>query len=247
MYVMQSYTDVLGCKQDNESHVGVVNAWNGEHPPNVVDPTQDGVCTHHANYTDGKFSCLFSRYEGVINENYDYALNDSFYLLLGCSETQYNVTGNFPFHQPNNPVPTNITINPFMDTVNYTDEKLSAKFNASCPPKLAANPSQIQIQLQDKLLNCSYYLAMGPNEDDPRFLDIYLEGTQKGWVAVGFSYDKKMSYTDVLGCKQDNESHVGVVNAWNDKHPPNVVDPTQDGVCTHHANYTDGKFSCLLV
>jgi hypothetical protein len=67
MYVMQSYTDVLGCKQDNESH--------------VVDPTQDGVCTHHANYTDGKFSCLFSRYEGVINENYDYALNDSFYLL----------------------------------------------------------------------------------------------------------------------------------------------------------------------
>jgi hypothetical protein len=33
---------------------------------------------------------------------------------------------------------------------------------------------------------------MEPNKDDPRFLDIYLEGTQKGWVAVGFSYDKKM-------------------------------------------------------
>ena len=40
--------------------------------------------------------------------------------------------------------------------------------------------------------DCSYFVAMAPNEKDERFLDIYLEGTLPGWVAVGFSFDKKM-------------------------------------------------------
>lgn len=41
---------------------------------------------------------------------------------------------------------------------------------------------------------------MQPNEDDPNFLDIYLEATEPGWVAVGFSKDQhmviSMSFTD---------------------------------------------------
>lgn len=40
--------------------------------------------------------------------------------------------------------------------------------------------------------DCDYRVAMGPNDNDPEFLDIYLEGSRAGWVAVGFSLDKRM-------------------------------------------------------
>ena len=33
---------------------------------------------------------------------------------------------------------------------------------------------------------------MAPNLDDSDFLDIYMEGSIKGWIAVGFSRNKLM-------------------------------------------------------
>ena len=33
---------------------------------------------------------------------------------------------------------------------------------------------------------------MGPNNADPTFLDIYMEGIAAGWVAVGFSDSRLM-------------------------------------------------------
>ena len=40
--------------------------------------------------------------------------------------------------------------------------------------------------------SCEYFIRMAPNLDDPDFLDIYMEGNLKGWVAVGFSHDTYM-------------------------------------------------------
>ena len=40
--------------------------------------------------------------------------------------------------------------------------------------------------------SCDVYAAMGPNAANDDFLDIYLEGTADGWVAVGFSKDTSM-------------------------------------------------------
>ena len=40
--------------------------------------------------------------------------------------------------------------------------------------------------------SCDIYAAMGPNAANDDFLDIYLEGTADGWVAVGFSQDMLM-------------------------------------------------------
>ena len=40
--------------------------------------------------------------------------------------------------------------------------------------------------------NCDYYVAMGPNAEDSEFLDVYLQGTAEGWVAVGFSHNQQM-------------------------------------------------------
>ena len=44
--------------------------------------------------------------------------------------------------------------------------------------------------------SCEVYAAMGPNAANPNFLDIYLEGTANGWVAVGFSKDTHMVCSD---------------------------------------------------
>ena len=40
--------------------------------------------------------------------------------------------------------------------------------------------------------NCAYYVTMGPNAEDGKFLDVYLQGTAEGWVAVGFSHNVMM-------------------------------------------------------
>ena len=34
---------------------------------------------------------------------------------------------------------------------------------------------------------CDIFVAIDTNAGDPNFLDIYLEGTAEGWVAVGFT------------------------------------------------------------
>lgn len=39
---------------------------------------------------------------------------------------------------------------------------------------------------------CTYYWAMGPNNENPSYLDIYMEGDVSGWLAVGFSENKLM-------------------------------------------------------
>ena len=44
--------------------------------------------------------------------------------------------------------------------------------------------------------NCTYYVAMGPNAEDDKFLDVYLQGTADGWVAVGFSHTTLMVCVD---------------------------------------------------
>lgn len=30
----------MGCKRDEQGNVGAIDSWNGQHPPNVIDPTQ---------------------------------------------------------------------------------------------------------------------------------------------------------------------------------------------------------------
>lgn len=39
---------------------------------------------------------------------------------------------------------------------------------------------------------CSWYFAMGPNTFNEDFLDIYMEASAGGWVAVGFSLNQEM-------------------------------------------------------
>ena len=33
---------------------------------------------------------------------------------------------------------------------------------------------------------------MGPNNEDSKYLDVYMEGTAAGWIAVGFSENQIM-------------------------------------------------------
>ena len=40
--------------------------------------------------------------------------------------------------------------------------------------------------------NCSYYVGLNVNEENPNYLDIYLEGDAASWIAIGFSLDQYM-------------------------------------------------------
>ena len=40
--------------------------------------------------------------------------------------------------------------------------------------------------------SCNVYVTMAPNTMNSDYLDIYMEGTAAGWVAVGFSDSRAM-------------------------------------------------------
>ena len=40
--------------------------------------------------------------------------------------------------------------------------------------------------------NCDYYVGLSPNAVDSTYLDVYLEGTASGWIAIGFSLNTQM-------------------------------------------------------
>ncbi|XP_019855379.1 PREDICTED: putative ferric-chelate reductase 1 isoform X2 [Amphimedon queenslandica] len=109
------HSDVMGCKQDESGNVGVIDSWNGVNPSlaNKIDPNQEGMCNYSSSYADGKFSCYFSRYYGVINEGFDYDLHNRYYILLGCSTTKSDLDVNFPYHQPNFPAISDSMLHPF--------------------------------------------------------------------------------------------------------------------------------------
>ena len=43
--------------------------------------------------------------------------------------------------------------------------------------------------------NCTYFVGIQLNAGDAAFLDFYLEGSQAGWVAIGFSGSNNMVST----------------------------------------------------
>ena len=53
---------------------------------------------------------------------------------------------------------------------------------------------------------------------------------------------------DVIGCRTDN-GQVTVMDAWNPirRYAANVVDDSQDDICTHFTMVSDGRISCTLV
>ena len=53
------------------------------------------------------------------------------------------------------------------------------------------NPEDYRLTFRDPpdcfISKCDIFVAIDTNAGDPAFLDIYLEGTAQGWVAVGFT------------------------------------------------------------
>lgn len=43
--------------------------------------------------------------------------------------------------------------------------------------------------------DCDLYIGIAVNSGDPGFIDIYMEGTAEGWLAVGFSDSMNMVRT----------------------------------------------------
>ena len=114
---------------------------------------------------------------------------------------------------------------------------------------------------------CTFYWAMGANTANPQYLDVYMEGTAAGWLAVGFSKDQNMvdikfishyyntitlfsqDNTDVIGCRVNGDNTITIIDSWNPSgfHIPNQLDATQEGLCPQKAEYINGRISCLYV
>ncbi len=58
------------------------------------------------------------------------------------------------------------------------------------------NPANYRITARNpagcEVADCSVFVGIDTNVADPRFLDIYLEGNARGWVAVGFTDSPSM-------------------------------------------------------
>ena len=59
--------------------------------------------------------------------------------------------------------------------------------------------------------NCTFYWAMGPNTANSQYLDVYMEGTVDGWLAVGFSLDQAMVGYDIRSFSQTH-THTYTIN-----------------------------------
>ena len=66
--------------------------------------------------------------------------------------------------------------------------------------------------------SCEYFIRMAPNLNDSDFLDIYMEGNLKGWVAVGFSRD-----TFMVNYYQTNNNNYNMTSFQKGPNPTNEM------------------------
>ncbi|XP_019851676.1 PREDICTED: flocculation protein FLO11-like isoform X2 [Amphimedon queenslandica] len=232
--------DVLGCKIENNA-VTVLDTWNPNgYTPNVADSNSSaGICTHSTSYTNGRMSCLFSRSAGITNQGQDYNLDSSYYILRAYRTNSQPVVS-FLYKHSSTPTPSSVQYNPMRDS-NTSPSCPSAPTDTSAFPIVFKSPTDCD------RASCTFYWAMGPKSGSSQYLDVYMEGTVDGWMAVGFSLDQSMGMDDVLGCKIENNA-VTVLDTWNPNgYTPNVADSNSSaGICTHSTSYTNGRMSCLF-
>jgi hypothetical protein len=240
--------DVLGCRVDSGS-VTVVDTWNPSprQTPNVIDATQAGLCVNSTSFTNGRITCIFSRTIAITDVNQDFNLDNSFWLFFGRLLTSQVSGSGLAFHGSGNMVPvvSDQTYNPVRD--NNTEGEGVCPFSVTAIPQF---PLIFRRPENCLLGSCNYFVGLGPNPMDPSFLDIYIEGAAQGWIAIGFSLDRLMFDTDVLGCRLNAAtSVVTVVDTWNPSSTigrDNVIDEFQNDTCTQSTSFTNGRITCMF-
>lgn len=101
--------------------------------------------------------------------------------------------------------------------------------------------------------NCDYFVGIDTNTGSASFLDFYLVGRARGWVAVGFSTTHDMPSADVLGCSvHSGNTTVLVIDTYNPAHN-NTLDDSESSsggdlsdVVQHSKELVDGKIRCVF-
>ena len=115
--------------------------------------------------------------------------------------------------------------------------------------------------------NCTTFIGIDRNQGNPDYLDIHMEGSTEGWIAVGFTENPSMvtcegenSWSsrviffffltqfsaDVLACNYNpSTSMVEALDTWNAATPArgNTVDDDQD-VFLFSGELRNGRISC---
>ena len=92
----------------------------------------------------------------------------------------------------NTPVPTDI-----LGTETTTQAQTTPPFSDLTAPQRSPDDYRLQVLSPDgcSRSSCNLFIGIDTNTGDDRYIDIYMEGTAEGWVAVGFSDTRNMVST----------------------------------------------------
>ncbi len=99
--------------------------------------SQNGVCTHSVDFSDGRISCSFSRTIAIQNVGQDLNLNNNYFVLQGMHATASATpiasgTPMLSFHTNSNPIATEEQFNIATDSIPVVDNISNANAPVSC-------------------------------------------------------------------------------------------------------------------
>jgi hypothetical protein len=264
-------TDVVGCSVEtaDSTQVLVIDTCNPDYY-NQVDDSETAssgnpsdVVTYLKESVNGRIRCVFSRrIEGLDPYPQDIPLNRTLYLEFGRSNMGRDSASfaKFAYHDMGSPVISFNQYNPANDSgeiVNARPDIITEPQGVPTAPTRNASEYRLHYHQPHGCHpeDCDYFVGIDTNEGDPSFLDFYLVGKAKGWVAVGFSKTANMFKTDVVGCSVDGKgTWVLAVDTYN---PPddkvNKLDDSEEAtngeavdIIAYTREYADGVIRCTF-
>ncbi|CAI8036557.1 DOMON domain-containing protein FRRS1L [Geodia barretti] len=99
----------------------------------------------------------------------------------------------------------------------------------------------------DPTTDCTYFVGLEVNANNPSYLDVFLTAPVAGWVAVGFSPTPSMPDSDVFGCIV-RDSEVEAIDTYNVPTGArnNRLDPEQGDIVFSTGTLENGRITCTF-
>ncbi|XP_064386736.1 putative ferric-chelate reductase 1 isoform X3 [Halichondria panicea] len=240
--------DVVACNRV-DGDIVAIDGWNlpANTRDNIPDTLQD-VTLYTSNYdpANTRLSCTVSKRIALNGAGEDLDLSTDLYVLYARRITASTSLDSLQSHAVNPAQPS--TRAP--SAVRYTVTTASTSAIPTMAPVRAPEDYRLQILSPTgcSRASCDLFIGIDTNTGDDGFLDIYMEGTAAGWVAVGFSETADMFNADVVTCvRNSTDDMISAWDAWNPQGPgrSNSIDTVQD-VGLFNGSFVNGRISCTV-
>ncbi|XP_064386737.1 putative ferric-chelate reductase 1 homolog isoform X4 [Halichondria panicea] len=240
--------DVVACNRV-DGDIVAIDGWNlpAGTRNNTRDTLQDvTLYTSSYNATNTRLSCTVSKRIALNGAGEDLDLSTDLYVLYARRITVSTSLDSLQSHAVNPAQPS--TRAP--SAVRYTVTTASTSAIPTMAPVRAPEEYRLQILSPTgcSRADCDLFIGIDTNTGDDGFLDIYMEGTAAGWVAVGFSDSANMFNADVVTCvRNSTDDMISAWDAWNPQGPgrSNSIDTVQD-VGLFNGSFVNGRISCTV-